>query len=106
MKGILCVGFVAVMLVGCVTTRVTPAGENVRITSNPEAVRGCAFLGNVKSTDRMNGGILGQVAAEENASRRLQNAAAEMGANTVFMTAETTGMSGAVKRGEAYRCGQ
>ena len=94
------------ILAGCVTTRLTPTGRNVRVTSNPEAVHGCTFLGAVKGADHMNGGIVGQGAAEENANRRLRNAAALMGADTVLLVTATTGMGGSTVRGEAYRCGQ
>jgi hypothetical protein len=93
-------------LAGCVTTRLTPTGEKVRVTSNPETVRGCTFLGAVKGADHMNGGIAGQGAAEENANRRLRNAAASMGADTVLIVTATTGMGGSTVRGEGYRCGQ
>lgn len=104
MKG-LAIGVLAVTITcSCVTTRTTPAGQAVRITSNPEIVRGCAFLGEVVGKDRMNGGLLGQGAAEENATRRVKNTAAEMGADTVLISTSTTGFSGSTIRGEAYRC--
>lgn len=92
-------------LSGCVTTDLTPDAEKVRITSNPDVVRGCKFVGEVTGADRMNGGTMGQGAAEENANRRLRNNAAAMGADTVFIGASTTNTSGSVQRGEAYQCG-
>ena len=52
----------------------------------------------------MNGGTMGQGAAEENANRRLRNNAAKMGADTIFGTS-TTNTSGSVQRGEAYLSG-
>jgi len=91
--------------VACVTTKVTPAGEKVRVTSDAAAVAGCALLGEVKGADHMNGGLAGQGAAEENAHRRLRNEAAAMGADTVLVVTSTTGFSGSTIRGEAYRCG-
>ena len=96
---------VAVAATSCVSTDVTPAGEKVRITSNPEVVKPCKFIGEVKGADRMNGGLLGQGLAEENANRRLRNNAAAMGADTVFIGTSTTNFSGSVQRGEAYVCG-
>jgi uncharacterized protein YbjQ (UPF0145 family) len=90
---------------GCVTTDLNPGAEKVRITSNPEVVRGCKFVGEVTGADRMNGGTMGQGAAEENANRRLRNNAAAMGADTVFVGVSTTNTSGSVQRGEAYQCG-
>jgi hypothetical protein len=94
----------ALLATACVTTRLTPEAERVMVTTNPDAVRGCALLGNVDASDRMNGGMVGQMAAEENAQRRLKNKAAEMGATHVLFTSSTTGMSGSRTRGEAYRC--
>lgn len=91
-------------LAACVTTRLTHAGALVRLTPNPEAVRGCTLVGPISASDRLQGGMVGQMAAEENAHRRLQNKAAEMGANVVLFTAAETGMSGSRARGEAYRC--
>jgi uncharacterized protein YbjQ (UPF0145 family) len=93
------------ILSACVTTDLTPAGQTVRITSNPDVVRPCKFIGEVTGADRMNGGTMGQGAAEENANRRLRNNAAAMGANTVFVGVSTTNTSGSVQRGEAYQCG-
>jgi uncharacterized protein YbjQ (UPF0145 family) len=94
-----------VLTAGCVTTDLTPEAERVRITSNPEVVRPCKFVGEVTGADRMNGGTMGQGAAEENANRRLRNNAAAMGADTVFVGTSTTNTSGSVQRGEAYQCG-
>lgn len=94
----------AAALTGCVTTRLSPEAERVRVTSNPEAVKGCTLLGPIDASDRINGGIAGQMAAEENAQRRLRNKAAEMGANTVLLATSTTGMSGSRARGDAYAC--
>lgn len=96
----------AVLLVAaaCVTTKLTPEGERVRVTSNAEAAKGCRLIGDIDASDRMNGGAMGQMAAEENTQRRLKNKAAEMGANLVLLTTSTTGTSGSRARGEAYSC--
>ena len=82
----------------------SPAAEAVRVTSNPDAVKGCKFIAEVTGADRLNGGMMGQMAAEENATRFLKKNASEAGANTVLVSASTTGMSGSRKRGEAYAC--
>ena len=37
---------------------------------------------------------------------KLQNKAAEMGADTVLLVTSHTGTGGSQQRGEAYRCGQ
>ena len=97
--------FVSLILTSaCVTTKLTPAAERVRVTTNVEALKDCKLLGNVDASDRLNGGMAGQMAAEENTNRRLRNKAAEMGANTVLMVTSTTGMSGSRSRAEAYAC--
>jgi hypothetical protein len=96
--------FTALACAGCVTTTLTPAAVALRVTSNPEAVKGCAYLGPVEGKDTINGGMLGQGAAEENALRKLRNAAAKMGATTVFLAMQGTKFSGSHQRGEAYKC--
>lgn len=95
----------ALAISGCVTTQLKPGAESVRITSNPEVVRGCKVIGEVRAADRMNGGMVGQDAAEENTYRRLRNAAVDMGANVVYLERAGTGYYGASARGEAYICG-
>jgi hypothetical protein len=88
---------------GCMTTTLTPEGAKVRVTSNPEAVKGCKLVGEVTGNDHMNGGVASGI-AEEQANRRLKNAAAEKGANVVLVTSSSTGHNGSAQRGEAYRC--
>lgn len=92
------------LLAACVTTKVTPEGEAVRVTTNPEAVKGCRFVGDVSASDRMNGGALGQDAAEENTHRRIKNATAAAGGNVAFLQNSDVSVYGASKRAEAYRC--
>jgi len=98
---LLCLSFIAA---GCVHVQLTPEGERVRVTNNPEAVKGCRLVGPVDASDRLNGGMAGQMAAEENAQRTLRNKTAEMGANVVLLATSTTGTSGSRVRGEAYAC--
>lgn len=87
---------------GCVS--LTPDGSKVRVTSNQEAVHGCALIGEVKGAEHMWGGVAGQGIAENNAMMELKNRAAKMGADTVLMVTASTNTSGSVQRGEAYRC--
>jgi len=96
--------FGLLFVAACVTTKLTPAAERVRVTSNAAALKDCKLVGNVDASDRMNGGMMGQMAAEENTSRRLRNKAADMGANTVLLVSSTTGMSGSRSRAEVYSC--
>jgi hypothetical protein len=95
-------GLTALPLAACVS--LTPAGEKVRITANPDVVRNCTLIGEVKGADHMNGGLMGQGIAENHAVIELKNRAAAMGADTVMMVTGSTGFSGSVQRGEAYRC--
>jgi hypothetical protein len=88
----------------CVYKTLTPAGEIVRVTPNPNVVQDCEYLGEVEGGDGWNGGIAGQRAAEENAQRDLRNKAAAMGADVVLLATAETGTSGATIRGEAYAC--
>lgn len=95
------------VLIGCLATAcatLTPSGARVRITTNPETIRGCEFVGEVVGKDRMWGGTGGQGVAQDNAEIRVKNQAAEMGANVVFLNTATTNTSGSRQRGEAYRC--
>jgi hypothetical protein len=86
-------------LAACVTA-LTPAGRAVRLTANPDAVRGCKLLGEVRGADH----VLPGDAAEQNADARLRNAAAALGANVVFLTTSDIDRDGATFRGEAYAC--
>lgn len=91
--GVLVVGLL--LLTGaCVS--VSQQGQQVRVTSSPEVVKGCVFLGNVKATSGWgtNTGL-----AASNTEKTLQNKAAKLGANVVFVVA-----SGGHATGEAYRC--
>lgn len=99
-----CLLLVIMLCSACVNVILSPEGEVVRLTSNPEVVRGCKYIGQVQGTDHWNGGRSGQGAAEENAMREIRNNAAEMGANTVHLLTITTGTSGSAVRGEAYKC--
>jgi hypothetical protein len=91
-------------LVSSACSSLTPAGQKVLITSNPDTVKGCRLLGQVKGSDHMWGGAAGQGAAEDNATTRLKNKTAEMGGNVVFLSRSSTGFSGSSQLGEAYSC--
>lgn len=93
---------VLLVLAGC--TSLTPAGQQVRVTENDTVVQGCEYLGSVRASDRLNGGLVGAATAENNVEKRLQNQAAEKGGDTVLMKVHDAGMSGASARGEVYRC--
>lgn len=86
----------ALPMLSCVTT--TAAGSRVRVTSNPDVVKGCEFLGNVKATSGW-GGPAGTGLAGSNTEKTLQNKTAQLSGNIVFVVA-----SGIHASGEAYRC--
>ncbi len=65
----------------------TPEGEKVRITTNPQATAGCTFVANVK----------GKFDAD------LRNEAAKVGANLVFNQTQPNEIH-IWQHGEAYSC--
>lgn len=79
----------------------TDAGARVQMRSNAIDVKGCAYLGEVAGADDVN--VFDDV-REENAIKRLKNAAGEKGADTVLVV--STSNKGSRQHGEAYRCGQ
>lgn len=85
----------AFALSACVST--TPQGAKVRVTGNPDVVKACRFLGNVKATSTFHGGAAGL--AGSNTEKTLQNKTASLGGNVLFVVA-----SGIHASGEAYRC--
>lgn len=100
-SAILAVCGVMVIVVACVSLK--PEGQGVRVTTNPELVRACTFIGEVTGTTRY--GPTGNTATDEQSAHNdLRNNAGRMGADTVLLQG-TTGDNAIVKRGEAYRCG-
>jgi hypothetical protein len=93
MKGLL---FLALICAACVST--TPAGERVRVTSNPDVVKGCKFLGNVRATSGW-GGPAGTGLASSNTEKTLQNKTAALGGNVLYEV-----QAGIHASGEAYKC--
>ena len=92
--------FAALVVTNC-TTKLTPEAQAIRLTSNQDAIKGCDPLGQVTGTDNLNS----SGKSEENAHRRMQNAAAKLGANVVLIeSAMSRGANGATVRGEAYKC--
>src|SRR5687767_7156878 len=90
LAGLFCIG------AGCISA--SPAAEKVRITSNPDVVRGCEFLGNVKATSGW-GGAAGTGIGSNNTEVALREKTAKLGGNVVFVVA-----SGVKATGEAYAC--
>ena len=90
---------VGIIPVGC-TVATTQAGQSVRLTSNPEVVRGCQFLGNVTGSSVLTGRWVQQAGAED-AQNDLKEKVAAQGGNTAFVDANN-GASGVTA--EAYSC--
>lgn len=88
----------ALLLVGAGCVTVSPEAESVRVTSNPDVVRGCRFLGNVDATSGW-GGSAGTGLAQSNTEKALRNKTAKLGGNVLFLVA-----SGIHSSGEAYAC--
>ncbi|WP_193227617.1 hypothetical protein [Aureimonas psammosilenae] len=89
-------------LTGCQTA--TPESANIVTTGNPELVRGCKFLGQETGKQYLIGGVVLMGAAQEDANRRLKNAAAAKGATHLLTTNQQMGMGGASATGDLYRC--
>jgi len=88
--------FFSILLPACVS--ISQKGAQVRVTNNPDVVKGCQFLGNVKATSGW-GGSAGTGLAGSNTEKSLQNQTANLGGNVMYVVA-----SGIHASGEAYLC--
>jgi len=87
------------LLAGCVTAR--PEAQRVRVTNNPEIVRPCEFLGNVRALSLMGSGGIGRHNIEETLKQRTH----ELGGNVVYIVDQTSGREDIGSGiGEAYSC--
>ena len=78
---------------GCAS--LTPEAATVRVTQNPEATKGCKFLGDVEVTNTWGPG---------DSEKKLRIAAAKMGANLLFIGPRMFTKL-VTAHGEAYQCG-
>jgi Domain of unknown function (DUF4156) len=85
-------------VVGCKT--LTPEGAQVRVTSNPEVVRGCRFLGNVRDDGSNAAGSANRV------EDMLRSKTAALGGNVLMITSTTATPQITTMSGEAYSCPQ
>jgi len=98
----LVVATLAVLVAGCAAgVAPTPAAAKIRVTSNPDVVKPCKFLGNVSA--KAVGGTWATTPGER-AQARLQQEALDLGADTVFIAANTADARVAATTGEAYKC--
>jgi hypothetical protein len=77
----------------------TPEGKQVRLTSNPNVVQGCAFLGNVKACSGWGHAVGGETLNPANTEKSMQNQTAALGGNVLSVVT-----TGAYASGEAYQC--
>jgi hypothetical protein len=77
------------------SARVDP--DNVRVITDPAVVRSCKYLGATSSTSGLGAGMAKEAA--QNTEKAMKKQAANLGANTLFVTA-----AGAHASGEAYAC--
>ena len=96
----------ALLAPSCATVQQAPAVPEVSITTKPEDVRGCTFVGDLKGAYQWSAGLEqgSGTAAERDAIREVKQRATAMGADTVLLVASMTGSSGSALRGDAYRC--
>ena len=83
----------------------TPA-EQVLLTNNPDEVKGCHFLGQVKGSDPA-WGTTAQGFSQSQSEIKKQ--ASQLGADTVFVTSALGAggaYGGASVQGDAYNCGR
>jgi hypothetical protein len=90
-------------LIACAS--LSPAGQGVRVTVNPDVVRGCEFVGNVKASSGWGGPAGGNI-GEDQVQIKMQNETAELGGDVLFLTSNQAGGYGGSSRGvgEAYNC--
>lgn len=83
------------------------ANDWIRLTSNPDVVRGCKYLGQVEDSDHS---LWGSGHANENVEESIRAQAADKGANVIFLNTATATQGwlanggSAQKQGDAYRC--
>jgi Domain of unknown function (DUF4156) len=94
----------AFAVAGCHNVKLTPQAEAVRVLRDPTQVTRCRFVDDVVSSDRLSGGLINRELAEENAYKILKQKTAKLGANTVLVSASTSGIQGAGMKGKAYQC--
>lgn len=97
------IALVAILASGCAS--LSAEGKLVRVTNNPDVVRGCKFVGNVKASSGWGGPAGGNI-GEDQVQTKLQNETAEMGGNVLYITSNRAGGYGGSSRGigEAYQC--
>jgi hypothetical protein len=86
-----------IVISSCGTTAASQKAQAVRVTSNPEAVRGCKYLGNVEGWSDT--AFRSSGAAANNATVEMREKGAKLGANVILSVS-----TGEHAIGEAYLC--
>ena len=99
-KAIVVSAIFAASLSGC-TTSLTTAANEVRVTNNPEAVRGMTYIKTIHHRS-LAGGLLFD--GSQNAMNKVRNEAAESGGKVVYLTSEAgNNMTGMSVTAEVYK---
>lgn len=83
------------------STAPPPAAQGVRVTSNPEVVRGCQFVRNVRDT-----GSNAMPSPAERVENMLRVQAAKLGGNVLMIASMISTGGVTTGSGEAYMCPQ
>lgn len=70
---------VALVLILTSCTVLSPQAQAVRITSNPDVVRSCRFIANVRGSAKLGHSYDGQMLDKDNAVSDMKNEAAKSG---------------------------
>jgi hypothetical protein len=94
---------VLICIAGC--AGLSPEGAGVRLTNNPDVVKDCIFVANVKGKSGWGGPAGGQM-GEDQVEIKMKNQTAKVGGNTLYLISSKAGGYGGSSRGvgEAYRC--
>jgi hypothetical protein len=85
-----------VLVTGCIS--MTPEERAVRVTQNPDVVKTCKFLGNVRDDGAAINGPATRV------EDMLKKRTAALGGNTLMLTSMTSDGTIIAGSGEAYSC--
>lgn len=99
MKTLLAALLILALVTACATT--TGDANLVRLTSNPEQVKGCKFLGEVRGSGASANPFNSVEMSGENSMRKH---AVKLGATHVLLTYQSGSGTRGVSAGEAYMC--
>lgn len=102
MKFLILLSGVVLLASGCVT--VSDAGAKVRLVTNADDVKGCKLLGHLTAKSGW-GNPAAAEAGRKNVEANLQNQAAGLGGDTVYVSRIDVGDGTTSGEGDAYLCG-